>query len=630
MLHKTQPRVHYAFFSCLVISLTVLLINSCKKADTLVSNTTTKKEIIAETPENFLKLPENASPVLKKVAQELERQNKIRGFIQEFIKKEGFPVWSKSRLERYKKKGKLNGFGGEGLEDTVVYIPLVVSAEEYVTGFLKATVNDSVDIKIYRQNDYVNFPFKTPQSSTQVTTAEEYAMRMMSMDRDVFGTTEFYPTDKRLFNNSTDYSDTANIERIISLVDSAGEEGGGGGGGFASPTINNYETMVCVTATTWVNQCSSFTGSSTNNMLECFVPFPSTICVVYEIPEGGGNGGGGGGQGPGGGGSWPYPPTGQGGGGFPCAEEFGGSMINGLAPIECNPNGGNPWPTLPSVVLVLKAMLNLNATQTSWLSLQMHLTRADEIFNYLENNNGSSHLAIEHLNKMMISPEYLAFVIDHKENGGPSKMWWEDDTWLDDPDNFNLDITRDPGDNFKKLNAAEKSLTAQFPIQSYVISQNVQPAFDQSHITHPNLSGLNDKKDALRHAFFQAINTRDCPPQLFPVPISASTIVDLFADAHESEVPSQYALEKEMDMFNNDVGISYCSNCYSTSNTTISNALMAKIQAGDLRYLSPIDYTGWNISGSLYWDNPNTQTPNDGHHGIHRNSQTTVVIPTNQ
>ncbi len=44
------------------------------------------------------------------------------------------------------------------------------------------------------------------------------------MDRDVYGTTDFKISDDRLFNNSTDYSDTANIERYIELFHENGEK----------------------------------------------------------------------------------------------------------------------------------------------------------------------------------------------------------------------------------------------------------------------------------------------------------------------------------------------------------------------------------------------------------------------
>jgi len=343
MQQKNSNSPSTCFFSCLVICLTVLLVNSCKKADTLVANST-KKEIIAETPENFFKLPANASPVLKRIAKELERQNKSKEFITAFIAKEGFPIWDKSRLVRHKQKGNTASFDPEGLEDTTVYIPLVVSADQYVTGFLKATVDDSVNIKIYRQNDYVNFPFKTPSSSTSVTSSEEYAVRMMAMDRDVFGSTEFKVKDKRMFNNSTDYSDTASIQRYLVLNDSSEKEGFADG-----TTINNYEYEICYTVRTRTNICNTFSGTSTNNTIDCYVDSYSNICFTYETGgESGGGSPGGGGSGSGGNNTWPFPPSGPGGGGIGCSEEFGATITNSFVPEECNPSGQNPWPSRDS------------------------------------------------------------------------------------------------------------------------------------------------------------------------------------------------------------------------------------------------------------------------------------------
>ncbi|MBL7703181.1 MAG: hypothetical protein JNM14_13090 [Ferruginibacter sp.] len=133
---KSKFPLRQAVLIAFVFVATLLFTNSCKKTDTLVSNT--KKETVKETPENFFKLPDNAAPVLKRVAKELERQNMNKEFITAFIAKEGFPVWSKARIEKHKQKVSTESFDAEGLEDTVVYIPLVVSAEEYVTGFLKA------------------------------------------------------------------------------------------------------------------------------------------------------------------------------------------------------------------------------------------------------------------------------------------------------------------------------------------------------------------------------------------------------------------------------------------------------------------------------------------------------------
>ncbi|MEP7236881.1 MAG: hypothetical protein ABI685_03410 [Ferruginibacter sp.] len=327
--------------SVLFIVLLFLLVciwQSCKKTDSLVNSTS---ESVKETPENFFKLPANASPVLQRIAQELEKQNKTKEFITAFIAKEGFPVWDKSRLERHKKSNTASLDGG-GPEDTTVYIPLVVSADHYVTGFLKATVSDAVDIKIYRQNDYINFPFQTLTSSTSITTAENFAIRMMSMDKDVFGSTEFKIADKRMFNNSPDYSDTANIQRFVKLTNGIGV----GGNGFADgTTISNYQYEVCWTANTYRLCGSGFTGSGSNNTLPgtCLeLSGTLTYCTLYET-DGSSGGGGTGGGGSGGGGTWPFPPTGGSSGGALC-QEFGKPITNSFVSIECNPSGGNPWP----------------------------------------------------------------------------------------------------------------------------------------------------------------------------------------------------------------------------------------------------------------------------------------------
>jgi len=420
MQHKTQINIRHPLLSCLAIFLTVLLINSCKKADILVQET--KKEVIAETPQNFFNLPANASPVLKRIAKELERQNKSKEFITAFIAKEGFPIWSKSRIERQRKNGIISDFDGDGLEDTTVYIPLVVSAENYVTGFLKATVDDSVHIKIYRQNDYVNFPFNTPTVSASVTTAENYAIRMMTMDRDVFGTTSFEVKDKRLFKNNTDYSDTADIEKkFVTFTDTKDEESFADG-----TTISNYQYEVCWTVDISFRLCHTFSGGGSNTQCPLYT-FSVTTCTTYET--GGGEGGSGGGS-PGGSGSgtWPFPPSGPGGGGAPCVA-FGASVTNSFVPIECNPSGNNPWPPLHPVIQSLRTILGISSVQMDWLI--GHLSKAEQILTHLEDNNGDPEIAKAHITMMMEDDDYLEFDDDHSATGDDAKMWWEDEEWLE-------------------------------------------------------------------------------------------------------------------------------------------------------------------------------------------------------
>lgn len=79
-----------------------------------------------------------------------------------------------------------------------------------------------------------------------------------------------------------------------------------------------------------------------------------------------------------------------------------------------------------------------------------------------------------------------------------------------------------------------------------------------------------------------------------------------------------------MDLFNNEVGINYCFNCYSTSNTSISNAILAKLLAGELRYLDPLDfilYPLYDADGNHIQD---CATCTDGIYSA------TLLKPTNQ
>lgn len=232
-------------------------------------------------------------------------------------------------------------------------IPLVWNTEKYVHGFISANVADSVTLKIFRQNDYVNFPFQTSQTPTSTTSGENFALRMMLMDKDVFGHTEFEVKDKRLFNYSTVYGDTANAKKFVRFDSSAT-------GNFQSngSTVNNIMQIVCVTITTQTttvsgnhcpyppNQCPNFyTGvpGPCDNCAAVYANVSTTYNTIYHceiwneeegwpsIPNGGGSGGGN-----------------PGGGGGNC-EFFGSNIINGVVPINCEPGpGGNPWPPVPT------------------------------------------------------------------------------------------------------------------------------------------------------------------------------------------------------------------------------------------------------------------------------------------
>ena len=54
----------------------------------------------------------------------------------------------------------------------------------------------------------------------------------------------------------------------------------------------------------------------------------------------------------------------------------------------------------------------------------------------------------------------------------------------------------------------------------------------------------NDKSDAFRHSYYNVINVK----------VVGIARAKEFSDANESEVPTSLIKEKEMDLFNNNVG----------------------------------------------------------------------------
>ena len=147
--------------------------------------------------------------------------------------------------------------------------------------------------------------------------------------------------------------------------------------------------------------------------------------------------------------------------------------------------------------------------------------------------------------------------------------WWKDDTYL----NNNITLSPTNSNTYPDLTDSEVLLCGLFPLAALTINSNVDNAFNMAQVKLPTLNGRNDKKDAFRHAFFNAINTRDV---LLSKGVPGRVIVRLFGKAHEQTNPPGPALEKEMDLYNNDRGINSCTTCYPgiDSDLEIANNIM--------------------------------------------------------
>jgi hypothetical protein len=147
----------------------------------------------------------------------------------------------------------------------------------------------------------------------------------------------------------------------------------------------------------------------------------------------------------------------------------------------------------------------------------------------------------------------------------------------------------------EELNSQEKALVAVFPGQAVFIWKNSKTALSNATQwaadAHPNdpakqSASLNGgKADALRHAFWNALNTSDV----------GSYVAGLFADAHEygatkpaSMAQATWDINRQMDLNNNGVGVAFGNSYYTWSS---ASSMWAALVAKSTETGSPV-YTG--------------------------------------
>lgn len=336
----------------------------------------------------------------------------------------------------------------------------------------------------------------------------------------------------------------------------------------------------------YITSCSEgvHNGSNLGSWGKCTAARPPVMNIA-PCDSGGSGGVGGIGQ-PGG------PPNGTGnpghgtGGGNSGGGGGTGGGWGGGSGGSSGPNSGQSIPTDPILDLQsakkLYIQLLLNYSQKQWLNQNGAIS--NQIWNYVQSNNSSEAKQFaKKLINLLISVNYRATVYNNnnypgKDNGMPFN-WWRNTAFLND-------MSLNPFDQFKKLTKAEKILVALWPEQAYKMLKN-KPIVESMTNTIMGHNGRNDKSDAFRHAFFNAINTRDVWGGFL---IKAADIVRLFGEAHESEVPSNLELEKLMDLHNNDIGINYTKEIFSSnlSNLQIAEAIEYFLANGSLWYLNPL------------------------------------------
>lgn len=585
------PKLFWTF----VFTSFLVIYSACRKTDQSPEQKAeqTKNSIIEE---RFFNSNRTTDPNEKALVEFLRRKNDKERFVEITVAKIGYPRWDK--IVTTASKSKIAGRGASDSSLSTFYLPFVRDSQNYV--------NASMVIKTYPSD--TSFSYKCDWQYTErqnnltsyTDSAEYYAIFFMVLNKAVFGHTQFTITDTSLFKHNSHKPVKIQLDSVYIS----------GRTSFMEPIEICQETTIWYQNCPWNNTTCTGPGGTCDNCWQCTDYISWTYCWTEWIETGGGGGGGGTGGSGGSGGT-----GGSGGGSTPLDCEGPTAPFAGKTYLVDPCSGG--WEPIPiedeppvPTITYLTNTLGLSSSQISFLI--QNPTYQEPLYSYISQNYSSQSVQLckDHIDLLISEPMYIVFVNNHNSTGNHSVIWWIDDNWLDNPQYFNLD----PGDEYKKLTAAEKTLVKQHPTAAFIINQFNKPMATNFTVQKFGTNGLNDKSDAFRHAFFLSLNTLRV----------GANLSQQFSDAHETEISNQLIKEKQMDLFNNSIGITYGqTQSYPTSTPTmIAEAIYLKVLNGELRYLKPIDLTDPNFWGTGGISNPNTAT-----HGI---SASTTLVPTNQ
>ncbi len=189
----------------------VTLLFSCRKVELYAPD--------YQTTERFFQIPANTKPDVRRVADEMKRQNAKSPFITKVTSEYGFALWNKSKVTIEKQQTSNAQKGAEeNSTDTIVLIPLVLPDNSFVNGFIEAKISDTTTVfRILHKDDYVNFPFG--DAITDEITADKLATVVMEFDKEVFNYDEFEILDRRLFTKDNILNPERTFARLSETSD---------------------------------------------------------------------------------------------------------------------------------------------------------------------------------------------------------------------------------------------------------------------------------------------------------------------------------------------------------------------------------------------------------------------------
>lgn len=181
--------------------------------------------------------------------------------------------------------------------------------------------------------------------------------------------------------------------------------------------------------------------------------------------------------------------------------------------------------SLTFILFISNTMISQAATQVQnvkeqYLSIQNSLTAQD----FITAGNLLSSSDIENYNEKELDLYVMKLIVENH----------------DDSNVFLPNGNTEPPTEYLGLNPAERALAVAHPFEAtqYYISSQVAINYTMQYFGY---SGTYDPSDAFRHACWNAVLTLRI----------GSSRTKIWTDAHET---TSYGIDKEMDLFNNDLG----------------------------------------------------------------------------
>lgn len=278
-------------FNLLVVLLVTLSLNSCKKSDTEISKDT------QDITNNFFKLRTELKPEVKRVYDYFKDLNSKNEFIIKFVKNEGYLDWDKAVVSKKQEIYKTETINST---PTFVEIPLLVQSGEFAKGFLVAKETQTIELLLVNGEKFKSLSYG--ELSDNSLNAEDLALKLMLMNKELYGISTFSFKDKLLFDKflPLNVRNLANETATEIKIDNVQSQTTSTYGRFVS-----YTTYV--TYYTWNSHCTHTGSCASGTCDHCslcgeWVPnhIPVTVTSYIEPADDWGTYGGGGDTGGGG------------------------------------------------------------------------------------------------------------------------------------------------------------------------------------------------------------------------------------------------------------------------------------------------------------------------------------------